>query len=712
MTTTKVTFVFGWIPYCALLFVLQLTTGLGQYTNYSNGLCDCYFVQNTSSLSLRCDPNASMHEVSKCFHKHRTAEILSFTDSFLTSIPTEISILKHLNYLDMSRNRLVSLDLKPLKHVCGKLETLILDENDIQTLTKGSMDCLTSLRKFHIVNNSVSIIENGTFNDNLKVLEYIYLMHNFLTTLDASVVILPNLLHNNHHVRVNASCNSISILTNSLNATIQEIYPEYTLGLLLTHNNFTTIDIQYYFKLFNITHPTQAFRLWDSEFDLRFNPFLCDCYMEPLAEILRFCRHMDPDNPVFSITCAQPSSLSGKLIYSVKSNQFNCSVSNKCPRGCSCVETVKLQLISVHCDDNYISSTLPDEVPGFKDIHINIKSGTLTKLSARQYMKNTTALDVSGCAVDTISTDVLQQISRTGTVRLHDNALSRMPREIEEVKFTGLKTLTLHGNPFLCDCHSLWLKKWLIIHRSYIPDIDRVLCSGGPGKGHPIIDAKDSDFKCLYPITTKELLLIISSVVFLLIVTFILLHRNRLFLQVLLIAYCNVHCFRRKAAGQFDYDVFISHSSKDDDWVIETLIKRLESQTPPYKVFFDERDFLPGKTIVYNVIRAIKSSNTTLLVLTNNFLRSDWCMLEFKQAYLQLLKDNDINFIVIVMEELEDSLIGQELKFYLKTNVYVKHSDKYFWPKLLQALPLAMESSDSSPETRQPSERSPLLVNC
>ena len=698
------------LPYLRVwihLFIFSASISLPSAVIWENGkYCTCEFSTLTQTLVIKCMRSLSRHEVSKCVRKYVGAVRLIFTDSFLKEIPGDIGKLEHLNYLDLSRNQLQTLDLDPLGEVCSKLETLIFNSNQIHVLSNGSMDCLKSLVTFAITNNSLATIENGTFNDNLKMLEKIYIMHNSLNVLDSSMVYLPKLL-TRANVIVNATWNKVSRVTNFRNVSITDIYPSYSFGIVMTHNMVTGVNIDYYLKMFYVTQPSLLYRLWNCGFDLRFNPFICDCAMEPLAEILREFRPMDPDNPVFSITCATPTALSGTAIYAVNLTQFNCSISDKCPRGCSCVETVKLQLITVHCDDSYMSSTLPDEVPGLKDIHINIKSGTLTKLSARHYLKNTTALDVSGCAVDTISTDILQQISHIETVHLHDNALSKMTREIEQVKFTGLKTLTLHGNPFSCDCHSLWFKKWLIINRHHIPDIDRVLCSDGPGKGHSIIDVKDSDFKCLYPITTKELLIIVSSVVFLLIVLFIILYRNRTFLQVLLIAHCNISCFRRKAFGKYPFDVFISHSSKDDDWVIETLIKRLESQTPPYKVFFDERDFLPGKTIVENVIRAIHSSRTTLLVLTNNFLRSDWCMMEFKQAYLKLLKDDDINFIVIVKEELDETLIGQELKEYLKTNVYIRYGDKYFWPKLLRVLPLAHIQNRSD----DMSERRPLLVD-
>ena len=41
-----------------------------------------------------------------------------------------------------------------------------------------------------------------------------------------------------------------------------------------------------------------------------------------------------------------------------------------------------------------------------------------------------------------------------------------------------------------------------------------------------------------------------------------------------------------------EYDVFISYSCKDEDWVKEELLKSLEAIS--YSVYIDFKDFVPG----------------------------------------------------------------------------------------------------------------------
>ena len=82
-----------------------------------------------------------------------------------------------------------------------------------------------------------------------------------------------------------------------------------------------------------------------------------------------------------------------------------------------------------------------------------------------------------------------------------------------------------------------------------------------------------------------------------------------------------------------DYHLFFSHSSKDRDWVIEALYAL---EAPPYnlKCCYDERDFTAGQGIISNIENAIDKSACTCLVLTPDFVQSDFCAYEQELANL------------------------------------------------------------------------------
>jgi tetratricopeptide (TPR) repeat protein len=76
----------------------------------------------------------------------------------------------------------------------------------------------------------------------------------------------------------------------------------------------------------------------------------------------------------------------------------------------------------------------------------------------------------------------------------------------------------------------------------------------------------------------------------------------------------------------FEYDVFISYSHKDEEWVRNILLPTLEKQG--LKVCIDYRDFIAGKPAIINMADASETSRHTLLVLTPRWVESEWTLYE------------------------------------------------------------------------------------
>jgi len=81
-----------------------------------------------------------------------------------------------------------------------------------------------------------------------------------------------------------------------------------------------------------------------------------------------------------------------------------------------------------------------------------------------------------------------------------------------------------------------------------------------------------------------------------------------------------------KAKNDFEYDVFVSYSHKDREWVQKWLLPKLESAG--VRVFIDFRDLKLGAPLITELERAIARSRVTLLVLTPDYLASEWTMFE------------------------------------------------------------------------------------
>ena len=66
-----------------------------------------------------------------------------------------------------------------------------------------------------------------------------------------------------------------------------------------------------------------------------------------------------------------------------------------------------------------------------------------------------------------------------------------------------------------------------------------------------------------------------------------------------------------------------------------------------------DRDFIPGNSILDNIIDAIKKSYKVILILTDHFVTSNWCQYEADQAIIKSLNldSNVTNCVVPIMLE-------------------------------------------------------------
>ncbi|XP_041795380.1 uncharacterized protein LOC121608258 [Chelmon rostratus] len=124
------------------------------------------------------------------------------------------------------------------------------------------------------------------------------------------------------------------------------------------------------------------------------------------------------------------------------------------------------------------------------------------------------------------------------------------------------------------------------------------------------------------------------------------------------------------------YHVFISYSSTDYQWT-HFLIRQLESCG--LQVCYHERDFTPGRTVLENMSECIQESQKVLLVLSPEFVRSRWCLLE---ANMSLFRDclERKPIIPVLLEP------GVSVPLHLCHLTYLEANDPDFMNKLLKVL--------------------------
>uniref|UniRef100_T1JE86 TIR domain-containing protein n=1 Tax=Strigamia maritima TaxID=126957 RepID=T1JE86_STRMM len=109
---------------------------------------------------------------------------------------------------------------------------------------------------------------------------------------------------------------------------------------------------------------------------------------------------------------------------------------------------------------------------------------------------------------------------------------------------------------------------------------------------------------------------------------------------------------------------------------------------PSYKLCLHSRDWRAGEFITDQIVKSVESSRRTIIVLTDNYLKSNWSRLEFDVAYQQALKDQVRRVIAVVPDEVPDlSKIDKEFKSFITLTTYVEAKKPYFWRKLRASMP-------------------------
>lgn len=121
----------------------------------------------------------------------------------------------------------------------------------------------------------------------------------------------------------------------------------------------------------------------------------------------------------------------------------------------------------------------------------------------------------------------------------------------------------------------------------------------------------------------------------------------------------------------YKYDAFIIYNSADTLFVKSHLIPQLESQAPKYKLCDHQRDFEVGRPITENILDAIENSRRVILILTEAFIKSEWCLYELHLTQHKLFAETRNTLILIKLKDIDK-------QFYTKNISYIEKTRKCF----------------------------------
>ncbi|KAK7114345.1 hypothetical protein V1264_000420 [Littorina saxatilis] len=277
--------------------------------------------------------------------------------------------------------------------------------------------------------------------------------------------------------------------------------------------------------------------------------------------------------------------------------------------------------------------------------------------------------------------------------------------------------IDIRNNPIDCNCEmsdllralkndSRWVRPAMAQYRRHL---SVMTCATPPElDGHVIGSLSVSDLPCFVAgADLKPAMAALVVVVVILLVLLIVAVKYRkevrilMYTRVHIVLPCGPPSHTSADAPQKVYDAFVSYAHEDSDWVLGSLLKRLEEPSNargcgPVKLCIHQRDFVVGKPIIDNIIDSIAASRHTIIVLSKSFVKSSWAMEELQQAYRQSMEERRRHLVVVVLESVPQSDMAPVLRRCCKTFTYLESSDSLFWDRLLYSLQVDDHNNNSS----------------
>ncbi|KAM9852037.1 toll-like receptor 18 [Aulostomus maculatus] len=330
-------------------------------------------------------------------------------------------------------------------------------------------------------------------------------------------------------------------------------------------------------------------------------------------------------------------------------------------------------------------------------------------------------LDLTSCNLDQLDMTYFQKTTNLKELLLSGNKIKYIPSKwkspsLQVLALDGnsfglismesfqemprLSHLTAGNNPYHCTCElhafiedtmskgKVNLTDWPWNYRCYHPEafLNTVISKYFPGR--VACDIRLVVIICVA--TTAAVILILMLICYI----FDLPWYTKATYQIIRAKY---RAHKEKAAGEpetFAYHAFISYSHCDADWVRDQLLPCLESNKNPYRLCIHERDFMPGKWIIDNIIENIESSRKVIFVLSRHFVNSEWCNYELYFAQQRAMGKTFGDVILVVKEPIDPNSLPSKyckLKKMLSTKTYLVwpqqvNQQVFFWAQLKSVL--------------------------
>lgn len=270
-------------------------------------------------------------------------------------------------------------------------------------------------------------------------------------------------------------------------------------------------------------------------------------------------------------------------------------------------------------------------------------------------LRKLTTLLAENMGIKFFSKEVFGNLTGLKVLHLNRNAMLSLDMGLLE-KLIHLTYIDLRSCPLSCGCQNTELQNWTISNlRVQFPYLYKIICQDHTGSYFHNFDTN----VCYLDL---GLYLFSSTCAFAILLTIIPLLYDKLYWKLKYSYYVFRSWFGeqwrrlRDQEEKYKFDAFVSYNSADENWVMEQLLPNLEGSS--FRLCLHHRDFELGLDIVDNIVGAVYGSRKTICVVSQSFLRSEWCSLEIQLASYRLFQEMQDVLLLVFLEPISERQVS------------------------------------------------------
>lgn len=686
-----------------------------------SSLPDGFLSNLTNLMEVKLDASSLKSLPGNLFEGSRNLVNISMQKNQFSSLPANLFYgLDKLERLELNNNKIANLDDK-LFDSCVNLKNLNINNNNVVAITEFTFSKLVNLETLFMKRNKLSSIDSQAFYS-LHRLKRTNFAFNNLTTVSVTKYGCESVFNRCNQLELlDLSYNKIPMLCddwirfpghnfNFLNLSHNDINSLTVDDLDIKNQKDFTIDLSYN-KITNVNLHDPFNENFEERFNgerrssvvlfLNNNPIECDC------GLYDFLRYLDGSmmnvRDTLSIKTGPMKCFNSKMYENILLSELN-SKSYKCIPPMEAINHVEMcpnncdkwirpfdKTFIFNCSYRNLHQA-PESLCSLRDENfvneLDLTGNRIKIIPNLQYngYNNLSRLTLSHNEISSISRNVLLH-STLEKLELDNNQLTRIAPDVIHKLKLSVKKMKLGNNPWQCDCETRSLQMFVHMKNTTVEDEEHVVCKNF----NKILTRLTIDELCpsnLELIVIASIFTAVLGLTFGLIATFYYRYQQ----EIKIWLYANNLCLWFVTEEVLDkdkpYDAFVSYSHKDEEFVVNELMEKLEKGSRSFKLCVHFRDWLAGEWIPYQIARSIKDSRRTIVVVSPNFIASEWGKLEFRTAHKEALNEGRARIIVILYGDIGPiDKLEPDLQSYLTMNTYVQWGDPWFWNKLRYALP-------------------------